>query len=87
MLSLQGHQDYGAAVPTPDHFIPLLYFAGLADAAAQAPEVLVDGYAFGSLSMTAYTLGVSCPQQQDPSSEGSVPLPDSQLLPPEETNA
>ena len=86
VLSLQGHPDFGASVPTPDHFIPMLYLAALADAAAQTPEVLVDGYAHGSLSMTAYTLDVSCPQQKA-STSGSVPLPDPHLLPPEETNA
>ena len=54
---LQGDADYGTAVPTPDHFIPLLYLAGLGAAAGQGADVLVDGYAYGSLSMTSYTLG------------------------------
>ena len=57
LVSLQRHEDFTLAAPTPDHFIPLLYIAGLASAAAETASVLVDGYAMGSLSMTSYTLG------------------------------
>jgi 4,5-DOPA dioxygenase extradiol len=62
---LDAHGDFRRAVPTPDHFIPLLYLAGLAGTDPQGVDVLVDGYAYGSLSMTAYTVGATCPDLSD----------------------
>lgn len=56
VVRMNDHRDYALAVPTPDHFIPLLYLAGLAVAAGQTAEMLTEGYAMGSLSMTSYTL-------------------------------
>jgi len=58
---LDAHRDFRHAVPTPDHFLPLLYLAGLAGVDKQGTKVLIDGYAGGSLSMTAYTLGLTTP--------------------------
>jgi len=78
---LQEHPDYAQAAPTPDHFLPLLYTAGLASAVDATAHVLVDGYAMGSLSMTSYVLG---PDQPDPSGDRAAPtLPD---VPADETN-
>jgi 4,5-DOPA dioxygenase extradiol len=54
VLALADHQDYPLAVPTPDHFLPLVYFAAAAAEDAATPSVIIDGYAYGSLSMTCY---------------------------------
>lgn len=48
--------DYPLAAPTPEHFIPLLYIAALADESGRTPDVLVEGFAYGSVSMTSYAL-------------------------------
>jgi 4,5-DOPA dioxygenase extradiol len=75
------HEDFALAVPTPDHFIPLLYLAGLATVAGETARVLVDGYAMGSLSMVCYTLGC---HELEPTGQGGAPvLPD---FPADETN-
>lgn len=56
IASLAGHRHFHLAVPSPDHFLPLLYLAGLAVAAERPAELLIGGYAMGSLSMTSYQL-------------------------------
>ena len=80
---LDGHRDFRHAVPTPDHFLPLLYLAGLAGAGRQGAEVMVDGCAYGSLSMTAYTLGLAG-TEPEPGAGGAAALPDG--LPPDGIN-
>jgi len=59
ILRLTEHPDYDLAVPTPDHFIPLLFTAGLAAAEGASAEAWIKGYAMGSLSMTSYGLGIA----------------------------
>jgi 4,5-DOPA dioxygenase extradiol len=85
LSSLRQHPDYELAAPTPDHFIPLLYIAGLAAAAGRNAEVLVGGYAMGSLSMTAYTLDARCPRTGGDEGPAAA-LPDPGTVPPEDTN-
>lgn len=81
ILKVTGHPDYRLAVPTPDHFIPLLYVAGLATA-DQPIRALLRGYAFGSISMTCYGIGTDA--QLPPVSAGSAELPGD--IPPDQTN-
>ena len=58
ILKMLEHPDYNLAVPTPDHFMPLLYTAGLASE-KNATSTIAKGYALGSLSMTCYGVGMS----------------------------
>jgi len=46
--------DYRLAVPTPDHFLPLAYLAGLAAVGSSTPQAFAHGCTMGSLSMTSY---------------------------------
>ncbi len=85
LARLESHADFRQAVPTPDHFIPALYFAGLAMAAARPARVLIDGYALGSLSMTSYTLDAKCPVAQNDGAPAAT-IPDPATIPSDETN-
>jgi 4,5-DOPA dioxygenase extradiol len=81
IASLATHADFELAVPTPDHFIPLLYTAGLAAAETDA-QALLRGYAMGSLSMSCYGVGmdgVICE-----AGDGAAQLPPG--VPPDQTN-
>nr|WP_245821136.1 hypothetical protein [Geodermatophilus pulveris] len=50
VAALDGHSDHRLAVPTPDHFVPLRYVAGLAAAAGTTAEILVDGFTHARLA-------------------------------------
>jgi 4,5-DOPA dioxygenase extradiol len=88
---LEHHPAYSRAVPTPDHFLPLAYLAGLGAAAGHGTATLVQGEALGSLSMTAYGLDVPVDPRPDALAEvraagddhGAPPLP---AAPPDDTN-
>jgi 4,5-DOPA dioxygenase extradiol len=86
ILKLAEHPDYPLAVPTPDHFIPLLYLAGLAEASGEKVEPLVRGYAMGAISMTCYGAGVGAgvPVATPREAEGAATLPP--RVPPDQTN-
>jgi 4,5-DOPA dioxygenase extradiol len=82
--TLQDHPDFALAVPTPDHFLPALYVAGMCAAEGESAGVLIDGCSMGSLSMTSYTLGMA-PVETDGDGAAAA-LPDPATVPPDDTN-
>ena len=81
ILKALEHPDYVMAVPTPDHFIPLLYTAGLAGGKDDT-KALLRGYALGSLSMTCYGVGMEGANCEE--AAGAAALP--QGVPPDQSN-
>jgi len=82
ILRVADHADYALAVPTPDHFIPLLYLAGLAAADGATPEPLVRGYSMGSISMSCYGLDAEIELRKHPACAAQLPPG----VPPEQSN-
>jgi 4,5-DOPA dioxygenase extradiol len=82
ILKVMQHPDYALAVPTPDHFIPLLYIAALAAAEGVNATTLVRGYSLGSISMSCYGVGVE--QRHHEEAAGAAALPGG--VPPDQTN-
>lgn len=54
LTSLTQHDAYSLAVPTPDHFLPLAYIAGIASVTDAQVTVFNDERTMGSLSMTSF---------------------------------
>jgi 4,5-DOPA dioxygenase extradiol len=84
VLKLVEHQDFEQAVPTPDHFIPLVYIGALFAAADEVPRLLVDGYAYGSLSMASFA--VDCPVEPTTDVPAATVPPARVIAPPDQSN-
>lgn len=54
---LARHPDWNAAVPTPEHFLPLAYITGIALERDVPISKFNDARTLGSLSMTSYIVG------------------------------
>jgi 4,5-DOPA dioxygenase extradiol len=78
------HPDHALAVPTPEHFLPLAYLAGLCAAAGEPAQPFAQGCTLGSLSMTSYLLGMVPPPARDQGGGDANAMPAS--TPPEQTN-
>ena len=86
ITEVASHPDYARSVPTPEHFLPLLYLAGMCDAAGEPARVVCDGCTMGSISMTAYALGDRGTDGAGDGLTGAARLPDPARVPPEDTN-
>jgi 4,5-DOPA dioxygenase extradiol len=84
IAGLAAHADYALAVPTPDHFLPLLYIAGLAAAAGGGASPMARGCTLGSISMTCHGVGVGHIAEASP--EGGVAAGIPRDVPPDQTN-
>lgn len=83
LSKVEVHADYALAVPTPEHFLPLAYLAGLCTEAGDAAQAFTVGCTLGSLSMSSYLLGMRPPMTPD-GNDDTQSLPT--RVPPEQTN-
>lgn len=82
ILKIAEHPDFALAVPTPDHFIPLLYLAGIASAEGSQIEPLVRGGSMGSITMTSYGIDARVELSKDSTCAAQIPA----NVPPDQTN-
>jgi 4,5-DOPA dioxygenase extradiol len=86
IASLAAHPDYAMAVPTPEHYLPLLYLAGLCDAAGATAQPFAEGCTMGSISMTSYVLEGPSEPPAGAGKQSAAALPDPRVVPADDTN-
>ena len=86
LAGCERHPDYAASVPTPEHFLPLAYLAGVCSAAGELAQPFVEGGTMGSLTMTSYVVGASPRAAGNGETGRAGALPDPAVVPPEQTN-
>ena len=59
VVDATSHGDWPIAAPTPEHFLPLVYIAGIAHEQKQSVRVFNNERTLGSLSMTSYVTQVA----------------------------
>ena len=84
LATVQRHAAYALAVPTPEHFLPLAYLAGLCQAAGEPAQAFAEGGTLGALTMTSYTLGLRAPQPAAGGDADGSSMP--ARVPPQQTN-
>lgn len=85
LMNAANHPAYSLAVPTPEHFLPLAYLAGLSSAGGGPVDVLLEGGAMGAITMTSFTLGCATIRQSALLQTAAF-LPNPADVPPEDTN-
>jgi 4,5-DOPA dioxygenase extradiol len=80
------HPAYDLAVPTPEHFLPLAYLAGLCGAAREPAQVLCEGGTLGSITMTSYVLGCRSLPKPLAADAAAGALAEQADVPPEHSN-
>ncbi|HET7267802.1 MAG TPA: 4,5-DOPA dioxygenase extradiol [Oleiagrimonas sp.] len=75
--------EFAKAAPTPEHFLPFVYVAGFGAEIGERLKVLIDGYTYGSLSMTCFVAGAPCPKVERAAHDDAIT---GSGLPPEDSN-
>jgi 4,5-DOPA dioxygenase extradiol len=86
LAAVERHPDYAMSVPTPEHFLPLAYLAGLCRAAGEPAVPFIEGGTMGGLTMTSYILGGAPRTSVHEDADGAGSMPDPRQVPPEQTN-
>ncbi len=71
---------------TVSGIMPAAFLGHGSQHSGRPPQILLDGYALGSLSMTSYTLDCGAVTSDSTQPPVAPPMPDPSVVPPDQTN-